>query len=133
MGKCGWSAWANSWIPSEAQTRTGSDGALRRPRALPARNRLKETCPLGRKEKLEGSPGAPAPIEFVMLVLARLLPFVVRQSGFGQLGVVQRPRIREVQELAAVFPADAPQFGDHRVGFPPAILVARIIDDAAVE
>src|SRR5262245_24621384 len=86
-----------------------------------------------REEKLERTPGADPPVEFVVLADLGLGPFVVAQTCLFQLCLYHWPSVRVVTEILAVLPADAAEFIPDGVRMATSVVIAREIDGAAVD
>jgi putative nucleotidyltransferase with HDIG domain len=110
----------------QIHTREANEGASARRAA--AREKL-----FRRKQKCQRPPSAQPPIEFVVLVRLRFLPFVAAQVRLPERVFIQRLRVHKVRQVFPVTPANAPQFGGHSVGVLAAIVTTGIVDHAAVQ
>src|SRR5204863_3172521 len=87
----------------------------------------------GREEEDEWTPDPQPPAEFVVLAGPGFAPLVAAKAGLLQLGFVEQMLVGEVLEVATLLPADPAQPLGHGIRQLSAVVVAGVIDHAAVQ
>src|SRR5438128_1098047 len=87
---------------------------------------------LWRKEEGEGTPGAHAPVEFVVLAGLGFGPFILAKAGTAEVQLEHR-LVGEVFQVLVVAPAELAEGCGNAIGITTAIIVTSEVDDTGID